>query len=161
MIARPDGTDLGGHNRPGRSGPVYAPDGSRFAFYGTVDGADTIMVATADGRDSIAISAGIAIDDRAMETPRSWSPDSQSIVFSGLAGEQRQLFIARVDGSSTHAVGDTGLSRIDPAWSPNGAWVAFHGFRPADDAAAGENRTSAGLYLVRPDGQGQTLPGRG
>ena len=54
-------------------------------------------------------------------------------------------------------MGDAGLSRIDPAWSPDGAWIAFHGFRPAEDAAAGPYRTSAGLYLVRPDGRGQTL----
>ena len=158
VIARPDGTEISEVTTvPDARGPVYAPDGSRFAFYGTVDGADTLMVASADGRDPIAISAGIAIDDRAMETPVSWSPDSQSIVFSGLSGEQRRLFVARVDGSSTHAVGDTGLSRIDPAWSPDGDWIAFHGFRPADDAAAGADRTSAGLYVVRPDGRGQTL----
>ena len=92
-----------------------------------------------------------------MGTPVSWSPDSRSIVFSGLSGEQRKLFVARVDGSDTHAVGDAGLSRIDPAWSPDGAWIAFHGFRPAEDAAAGAYRTSAGLYLVRPDGREQTL----
>ena len=115
------------------------------------------MVASADGRDPIAVSAGVAIDDLAMETPVSWSPDSQSIVFGGLSGGQRRLFVARVDGSATHAVGDAGLSSIDPAWSPDGAWIAFHGFDPSEDAAAGAYRTSAGLYVVRPDGREQTL----
>ena len=157
VIARPDGTEVSEVTTiPDARGPVYAPDGSRFAFTGTVDGADTIMVASADGRDPIAISAGIAIDALRMETPVSWSPDSQSVVFGGLAGEQRRLFVARADGSDTHAVGDSGLSMIDPAWSPDGAWIAFHGFHPTEDAAAGESRTSAGLYLIRPDGTEQT-----
>jgi Tol biopolymer transport system component len=115
------------------------------------------MVASADGRDAIAVSAGIAIDDLAMEAPVSWSPDSRRIAFSGLVGERRQLFVASVDGRPAHAVGDTTLSMIDPAWSPDGAWIAFHGFRPADDAMAFPYHTTAGLYLVRPDGRGQTL----
>jgi Tol biopolymer transport system component len=89
--------------------------------------------------------------------PSQSASHSRSIVFSGIAGEQRVLFVGRVDGRGTQAVGDAGLSRIDPAWSPDGAWIAFHGFRPAEDAAAGLYRTSAGLYLVRPDGLGQTL----
>ena len=157
VIARPDGTEVSQVTTVADArGPIFAPDGSRFAFYGTVDGAGTILVASADGRDPIAISAGIAIDELRMETPVSWSPDSQRIVFSGLAGEQRRLYVANVDGSDTHAIGDSDLSMIDPAWSPDGGWIAFHGFRPAEDAAAGSYRTSAGLYLIRPDGTEQT-----
>ena len=46
VIARPDGTEISEVTTiPDARGPVYAPDGSRFAFYGTVDGEDTIMVA--------------------------------------------------------------------------------------------------------------------
>jgi hypothetical protein len=158
VTGRPDGTELSERTTiPNGRGPVYAPDGSHFAFYRTIDGTDTIMVAQADGRDPIAVSAGIVIDDLAMETPASWSPDSQSIVFGGLSGEQQTLFVAKVDGSDTHVVGDDGLSRIDPAWSPDGAWIAFHGFRPEEDAAAGKYRTRAGLYVIRPDGRGQRL----
>ena len=160
VIARPDGTEISEVTIiPDARGPVYAPDGSRFAFYGTVDGADTIMVATADGRDPIAVSAGIAIDELAMETPVSWSPDSRRIVFGGLSASSAGCSSPRVDGSSTHDMGDSGLSMIDPAWSPDGAWIAFHGFRPAEDATAGPYRTSAGLYLVRPDGRADA-PGR-
>jgi Tol biopolymer transport system component len=148
---------------PGARGPVFAPDGSRLAFYGTVAGADTIMVALPNGRDPVVLSAGIVLDDLAMEAPMSWSPDSRSIVFGGLSGGQRRIFVASVEGGAPVAVGDDGLFRIDPAWSPDGAWIAFHGFRPAEDAAAGLYHTLAGLYLVRPDGRDQTLlvEGRG
>ena len=158
VIARPDGTEFSQVTTvPDARGPVFAPDGNRLAFYGTVDGASTILVAQADGRDPIPVSTGIEIDDRAMEAPMAWSPDSQRIVFSGLTGEQRRLYVANVDGSGTHAIGDRELSTIDPAWSPDGAWIAFHGFDPAEDAAAGQYRTTAGLYLIRPDGRDQRL----
>jgi Tol biopolymer transport system component len=157
VIARPDGGALAEVAIvPNAQGPIFAPDGTRFAFYRAVDGVDTIMVATANGRDPIALSAGVVIDDLALETPPSWSPDSRSLVFGGLDGTQRRLYVARVDGSATHALGDLALSGIDPAWSPDGAWIAFHGFRPAEDAAAGLYRTQAGLYVIRPDGRDLT-----
>lgn len=158
VIARPDGAEVAEITSVADArGPVFAPDGSRFAFYGKVDGKQTIMVAWADGRDPIPISSGITIDVSAMETPTSWSPDSQRIVFSGLEGNRRRLFVAMADGSATQAIGDSTLSSIDPAWSPDGAWIAFHGFREAEDLAAGNYRTNAGLYLIRPDGRGQIL----
>jgi hypothetical protein len=158
VIAHPDAGGLAEISTiPDARGPVYAPDGTRFAFYRAVDGVDTIMVAMADGRDPIAISAGVTIDDLALETPPSWSPDGRNVVFGGLDGTQRRLYVARVDGSATQAVEVTGLSSIDPAWSPDGAWIAFHGFRPAEDAAAGPYRTHAGLYVIRPDGRALTL----
>ena len=158
VIARPDGTEVSLLTAvPDARGPVFAPDGSRFAFYGTVDGTDAILVAAEDGRDPVAISTGIVLDPLAMETPVSWSPDSRTLVFGGVSGEQRALFVARADGSETRVIGDDQLSRIDPAWSPNGAWIAFHGFRPEEDAAAGAYRTTAGLYVIRTDGGGERL----
>jgi hypothetical protein len=157
VMARPDGTEISKVTAvPDARGPVFAPDGRRFAFYGTVDGADAIFVAAADGRDPVVVSTGVTIDDLAMETPVSWSPDSRSVVFGGLSGEQRELFVASVEGSAPRAIGDATLSRIDPAWSPDGAWIAFHGFRPWEDATAGLYREAAGLYVIRPDGREQT-----
>ena len=138
-------------------GPIFSPDGSRVAFYRAVNGADAIVVARADGRDPVPVSAGVALDALAMETPVSWSPDSRHLVFGGRSGDERVIFVANVDGSTPIALGEAGLSRIDPAWSPSGAWIAFHGFDPAEDTAAGLSRTSAGLYLIRPDGGGQRL----
>ena len=157
VLARPDGSEITEVTSvPDARGPVFSPDGSRFAFYGNVDGADTILVADADGRDPIAVSEGVTLDDLAMETPVSWSPDSRSVVFGGLSGDQRQLFVSSVDGEPPRAIGDRSLSRIDPAWSPDGAWIAFHGFPPWEDPTAGYNREAAGLYVIRPDGRGQT-----
>jgi Tol biopolymer transport system component len=142
---------------PDARGPVFSPDGSRVAFYRTLLGADVIMVATPDGHNPIPVSSGVTLDDLATETPVSWSPDGRSLVFGGLAGDRRVIYLGSVDGGTPTPFGDAGLSRIDPEWSPDGAWIAFHGFVPAEDAAAGAYRTSAGLYLIRPDGRGQRL----
>jgi Tol biopolymer transport system component len=166
VIARPDGTEISRVTTvPEARGPVFSPDGSHFAFFGTIDGDETILVASADGRDPIPISNGVDISSSAPlddpagngDPPISWSPNSRQVVFSGRSGTQPKLFVAQVDGTDTHPVGDDTLSRLDPAWSPDGAWIAFHGFRPEEDAAAGEYRTTAGLYLIRPDGRDQTL----
>lgn len=158
-LARPDGTTLTDivTTIEDARGPVFSPDGGRLAFYGTVDGSPTVIVSAADGRDPIPVSRRVVLDDVAMETAPSWSPDSRHLVFGGLVGEQRQLFIAPIDGSGARAVGDSELSRMDPMWSPDGDWIAFHGFRPDADAEAGQYRTSAGLYLIRPNGLEETM----
>jgi Tol biopolymer transport system component len=166
VIAHPDGTEISRLTTvPDARGPVFSPDGSHLAFFGTIDGDKTILVASADGRDPIPISDGVDISSSAPlddpagngDPPISWSPDSRQIAFSGRSGTQLRLFVAKVDGTDTRPVGDDTLSRLDPAWSPDGAWIAFHGFRPEEDAAAGQYRTTAGLYLIRPDGRDQTL----
>ena len=158
VVARYDGSTITELTSiPGARGPVFAPDGERFAFYTTVGGADTIMIARVNGQDPIAVSAGLGLDDLALESPVSWSPDGERVVFGGVDGAQRRLYVARADGSAVYGVGDPALSSIDPAWSPDGAWIAFHGFRPDEDAAAGAYRTQAGLYIVRSDGREQTL----
>lgn len=158
VLARPDASGIAEVTTiPDARGPIFAPDGERVAFYRTADGVATIMVAQADGQDPHAVSAGITIDALAMDTPPSWSPDSQSLVFGGLSDGRRQVFVASADGGGPHAIGGTGLSRIDPAWAPDGGWIAFQGFRPDEDAAAGQYRTTAGLYVIRPDGRDETL----
>jgi Tol biopolymer transport system component len=117
---------------------------------------DTIMVALADG----AIRSPSRAASRS--TTSRWKRPCRGRLTAGASSSAASpagsavLFVGRVDGSDTHVVGDAGLSKIDPAWSPSGAWIAFHGFCLAEDAAAGSYRTSAGLYLVRPDGRGQT-----
>lgn len=158
LVARADGTNVSTviNSIPDARGPVFSPDGSRMTFLATVKGEHTLMVARADGSEQVALSTGISLDDLALETPASWSPDSRHVVFSGLDGEHRRLFIAAVDGSDTHVVGRSELWQIDPAWSPDGKWIAFHGYVPEEMEAAGQYRTTAGLYLVRPDGQDET-----
>ena len=154
VVATPDGTQVSEivTTIPAARGPVFAPDGSRFAFYATVNGKHALMVSQADGREPVALSDGLALTDFTMETPVSWSPDSSQVVFSAVVDDEPHLFVAAADGTNTHRLGDSPLSQIDPAWSPDGQWIGFHGFDPASASTAGQYRTTAGLYLVRPSG---------
>ncbi len=66
------------------------------------------------------------------------------ILFSRLAPSEGKLYIANADGSKEHALlNSTGLD-YNPAWSPDGQWIAF----------TSERDGSADLYRVKPDGTG-------
>lgn len=74
----------------------------------------------------------------------SWSPDGQQIVFDagsdfGLTGRHdHKLYVINADGSDLRQITSGDVNDLQPAWSPDGQWIAFH-------------RTGA-LWIVQPDG---------
>ena len=70
----------------------------------------------------------------------------QQIFFSRVFPFPKQigLFIANADGSDEHPLPGTTDVDYDPAWSPDGGWIAF----------TSERNGSADLYRTRPDGTG-------
>jgi dipeptidyl aminopeptidase/acylaminoacyl peptidase len=133
-------------------GPVFSPDGTRLAFYGSSGGGDALFVADADGRNAILVSRGIELDALSTETRPSFSPDGSRITFAGKEGEIHRVYVSATERPAPRAVTPADLDAIDPAWSPDGAWIAFQGTRPEEQSAAGMYRAVAGLYLVAPDG---------
>jgi Tol biopolymer transport system component len=144
-----DGTDLtritsnrGGEDIPGD----YSPDGSRIVFLRTEPDrperrSQALFIAEVDrsARAHRITPWGLS------EETGSWSPDGETILFSG-AGV---LYTVNVDGGAIRRIrlAGPGLA-FDPVWSPNGKRIAFALYRRA--------RSTSDIWTARTDGGGMT-----
>ena len=89
-------------------------------------------------------------DDAARESVASWSPDSTSVLFMKSTGafHTRVEVVDLADGVSK-IVADPGLS---PAWSPDGARVAFLRGQRSDTVWPGADPAGAEVWIVGADG---------
>jgi Tol biopolymer transport system component len=121
-------TDGGGY-------PSWSPDGTRIAYHHfdcvDCDTCGDIWVINADGTDPMNLTPGPA---RGLEP--AWSPDGSRIVFTREVDGIREVFVMQADGSNPVRLTDLRASMpgsryrpvaFDPAWSPDGARIAFSG----------------------------------
>ncbi|HTK44995.1 MAG TPA: hypothetical protein VL749_06570, partial [Patescibacteria group bacterium] len=121
--------------------PLFSLDGSRFVFLRGPNEAVEVWAAKADGSDARRLTEASSwipwID---------WSPDSRSILLTGLGEADGHMSVVRVDGTGS-ATFDTGLEAVEAGtFRPtDGAQVSFRG----RDA-----RGTWGFYLANRDGSG-------
>lgn len=123
--------------------PAVSPDGRRIAARGTCrkgdryeeDGQYGVYVIPAD-------SGGLreATPGPVERGPLAWSPDGRRIA----AAQAGRVVVLEADGTAERVL--SGGST--PAWSPDGAWIAFLDYEPGD-------REALALFVMREDGAGR------
>jgi Tol biopolymer transport system component len=137
---------------------VWAPDSSRIAFISDKNTDEVFEAFTVLPTSAISnlISAGVTGTDDVVGTP-SWAPNSSRVAFLGDLNVDGvfELFTSTPTGSETDTVNSTPLGGsvatgptpdTPPAWSPDGALIAY----VAEQVTAGV----AEVFVGSPDGTG-------
>ncbi len=122
------------HDTVSETDPVWSPDGREIAFLRpTRHGSDQIWVMNADGSGQRALTRFRTAPQLfgAVNLPAfSWSPDGLTIVFSAFPtrqGGRRQLYLLDVRSGGVSRLTRVATGATNPAWSPDGRWIAFVG----------------------------------
>jgi eukaryotic-like serine/threonine-protein kinase len=139
----PISSDLPGNLRR----PLWSPDGARIAFQ-TPRGIET--VAALGGIPKLLVGAEAA--NRPADF--AWSPDGQRIAYR----HRDTLYTRALDGGTSRPVA-AGFEMHSPAWSPNGAWIAYVSGNPdfVFSTSIFGNLAPSAIWLV-PAAGGQPIP---
>ncbi len=140
---RGDGTDLRLVVPAGKgaSKPVWSPDGQRLAFAAQQGGVYDIWVTDRLGNQQTNLTQ---TPDYAEGAP-AWSPDGRILVYTRYPVDlatRSQLWTINADGSNPRLLVAASDDALNPAYSPDGSWIAYEG-GPG---------YATNLRLVHPDG---------
>ena len=122
--------------------PAWSPDGKKIAFISDRDGDPDLFMLDVESR-----SISKLYGDSNPQKYHSWAPDSRRIVFSTefYDAKKNDLYILDTESGERKALTNNDFTDSEIAWSPNGAWIAFHSTRDGQDQ----------IWVIRPDGTGE------
>lgn len=155
MIADADGKNervLAPHGEIEYS-PSYSPDGKWVVFTQERGGLSDIYRIHPDGTGLERLT-----DDPAFDDQGALSPDGRALAYISTRGSgTANLWLLDLATKKCTSLTSGQPGNFRPAWSPDGAWIAFSSDR---DATPGvypgqwEILQSTGIYIVRPNGSG-------
>jgi Tol biopolymer transport system component len=122
------------------SDPAWSPGGTLIAFTRTIGASSSIWVMRPNGT-----AAHRLIGDGRQPT---WAPDGQRLAFAstrdrhGRCGRRAcaELYVARSNGTLQRRLSTSLFNEADPAWSPDGALIAY--------TRGGPGRTASAVFTV-------------
>ena len=147
MLANRDGTGqralTAGSDRD--SFPVFSPDGTHVAFWRRAGVDLAVMVVTKDGDQPVAIPLPSGAEPGNAAAQVAWAPSSDHLAFAITVAPQSipHIWTVGADGANLTQRGGSSAFADDPAWSPDGHAIAFHG---------GGEGPANGLYVMSADG---------
>jgi Tol biopolymer transport system component len=102
----------------------WSPDGSQIVFASKRDGNVELYLADADGSNQRRLT-----QNRRLDYFPDWSPDGRRIAFTVM--EDKAIYIMDADGSNEQRLTHQGNAE-NPAWSPDGTWLAYQSSNDGD-----------------------------
>jgi len=131
------------------SSPAYSPDGTRLAF--KTRGAEgrpwSVYAANPDGSAAQSLTGDFPVVAAPLDGV-SWSPEATTIAFASSDRGINRIYLVDADGGTPKALTDRDMDRRYPAYSPDGAWIAYK-------ATPVDGTQSTSLMIRRPDGSGE------